>query len=295
MRTTESKELQEALQAPFHPQEIEWRVQESGRKQTGELWCKMIPYLTARAIHDRLDDVMGPENWRVEYTMQGDGPNAGILCHLSLRIGGEWVSKSDGCGYLHSKDEARDEKGGGLSANDAVKGSLSGAIKRAAVVWGVGRMLYKIEAGFGEIVKDRTAGSMRVSLKAKDANGKITREWCSVMPPRLAPEFLPPQPDRQPQPLRAEIPARQPQQLPPRRPANLPKANLQQPGANILPKIRGFEDAEGYRLDALDDDTLGKLLEVFKRNELVDWAGAVADLLSHAGAPSGADQESLPF
>lgn len=121
-----------ALQAYFAPDEIEWRVQQAGEKN-GRPWAIAVPYVTNRAIQSRLDEVVGPENWRNDFR---PGPDGGVMCGISLRVGGEWVTKWDGA-------ENTDVEG--------VKGGLSGAMKRAAVQWGIGRYLYALDETFAHV------------------------------------------------------------------------------------------------------------------------------------------------
>lgn len=136
------------LQAPFGVEDMEWRVQQAGSTQQGKLWAIVVPYITNRAIQQRLDDVCGVDGWKNEYTST---PNdKGTLCGISIRfelptgkakltekgqieeiIGYQWITKWDG---------AED------TDIEAVKGGLSSAMKRAAVQWGIGRYLYKYEA-----------------------------------------------------------------------------------------------------------------------------------------------------
>lgn len=119
------------LQAPFGTEDIEWRVQQCGSTQQGKLWAIVIPYITNRAIQQRLDDVCGVDGWKNEYTST---PNdKGTLCGISILFVDrkEWITKWDG---------AED------TDIEAVKGGLSSAMKRAAVQWGIGRYLYKYEA-----------------------------------------------------------------------------------------------------------------------------------------------------
>ena len=111
----------------FEPNDIEWRLQQCGKGSNGKIWGMALAYVTNRAIMNRLDEVCGPENWKNEYKAAPDG---GILCGLSIKVGDEWVTKWDGA-------ENTDI--------EAVKGGLSGAMKRAAVQWGIGRYLYKLE------------------------------------------------------------------------------------------------------------------------------------------------------
>ena len=105
----------------FESNDIEWRLQQCGKTKEGKIWGMALAYVTNRAIMNRLDEVCGPENWKNEFKAAPDG---GILCGISIKIGDEWVTKWDGA-------ENTDI--------EAVKGGLSGAMKRAAVQWGIGR------------------------------------------------------------------------------------------------------------------------------------------------------------
>jgi len=120
------------LKDPFPTDDIEWRVQRDGMRD-GKAWAIVLAYVTNRAIMDRLDNVCGPENWHNEYVA---GPSGGVLCGISIRVGDDWLTKWDGA------DNTDIEQ---------VKGGLSGAMKRAAVQWGIGRYLYHLEATFANI------------------------------------------------------------------------------------------------------------------------------------------------
>jgi hypothetical protein len=111
------------LAEPFDPSDLEWRPGATNADKTRAL---ALTYITSRAVMDRLDEVVGPENWRDDFK---PGPDGGLICGLSLRIDGEWITKWDGA-------ENTDF--------EAVKGGLSDALKRAAVKWGIGRYLYKL-------------------------------------------------------------------------------------------------------------------------------------------------------
>ena len=111
------------LAAPFNPSDLEWRAGATNQDKTTAL---ALAYITSRAVMDRLDEVISPENWRDEYQPSPDG---GLICGLSLRVNGEWVTKWDGAENTQFEE---------------VKGGLSGAFKRAAVKWGIGRYLYKL-------------------------------------------------------------------------------------------------------------------------------------------------------
>jgi hypothetical protein len=114
----------EALKAEFPREAISWRSQTLTRDGDKAL---ALAYIDARDVMDRLDEVCGPANWKDEYEIHG----AKTLCKISIRIDNEWVWKTDGAGDTQVEAE---------------KGSLSDALKRAAVKWGIGRYLYALPA-----------------------------------------------------------------------------------------------------------------------------------------------------
>lgn len=143
------------LKDPFPATDVEWRIQQSGVKD-GKVWAMCLAYITSRAVMDRLDEVCGPENWRNEYQA---APQGGVMCGLSIKMTDGWVTKWDGA-------ENTDIEG--------VKGGLSGAMKRAAVQWGIGRYLYDLDAGWAQV---REKGMY--SAKTKDGT------WFKWDPPLL--------------------------------------------------------------------------------------------------------------
>lgn len=175
---TENK-LAEELGRPFPATELEWRIQRAGVGSGGDIWAIAVCYVTARAIMDRLDAVVGPTRWRTSYEK---GPAGGVLCGLSILVENEWVTKFDGAD--NSRNKGGDDDGG----NDmAVKGGLSSALKRAAVHWGIGRYLYNIPSKFAK-VSDH--GKERGTTKSKDGS-RVTYRWD---PPDLPEWALPPAP-----------------------------------------------------------------------------------------------------
>ena len=111
------------LQHYFSNADIEWKPVSFTKDRRRAM---AVPYLTNRAIMDRLDLVCGPENWCNQYS---EGPDGGVLCGLSIRIGDEWITKWDGASNTDV---------------EAVKGGLSSSMRRAAVQWGIGRYLYRL-------------------------------------------------------------------------------------------------------------------------------------------------------
>lgn len=118
----EINDLQEKLSVPFLPSEIEWRIGATNKDKTSGI---ALPYITNRAIMNRLDETVGISNWKNEFFIQDKAK----ICGISIRIGDEWITKYDGA------DDTNIE---------ATKGGISNAMKRAAVQWGIGRYLYKL-------------------------------------------------------------------------------------------------------------------------------------------------------
>ncbi len=56
---------------------------------------------------NRLDEVFGIANWRNAYEAD---PQGGKLCRLSVRIGGEWITKVDGEGTSATNRHRRHTK-----------------------------------------------------------------------------------------------------------------------------------------------------------------------------------------
>ena len=121
------------LSEPFPSKDIEWRVQSAGEKNNRP-WARVLAYVTNRAIMDRLDDICGCDGWQNEKPVAG--PQGGVLSGIKIKCGDEWLTKWDGAENTEF---------------EPVKGGLSGAMKRAAVQWGIGRYLYNLEAGYAEI------------------------------------------------------------------------------------------------------------------------------------------------
>lgn len=137
------------LKEPFPFDDLEFRLQSCGEKD-GKFWGLVLAYVTNRAIQNRLDEVVGPENWKNEFTK---GPDGGILCGLSIKINGEWVTKYDGAENTNI---------------EAVKGGLSGAMKRAAATgWGIGRYLYNLKESWAVIAPDGKKGKYTGQTKDK--------------------------------------------------------------------------------------------------------------------------------
>jgi hypothetical protein len=128
---------------PFPPEDIEWRVSRAGTGSKG-LYCKVLAYVTARAIQERLDAVCGPENWRNEEPrlIEFQVGKYAFACGISIRINGEWITKWDVAEPTPERGEFT-----GTSA----KGGFSGATKRAGTQWDIARYLYYLDETSAEV------------------------------------------------------------------------------------------------------------------------------------------------
>lgn len=141
------KEKFEALAAPFPEACISWRV--GSKKTVGDVtYGRALPYLDARDVQNRLDQVLGPENWcNTDQEVATSSRLLAVRCKLMVRINGEWIGKEDGAALEPNSQEAERDM--------SVKGAYSEALKRAAVLWGVGRYLYDYEAPWIALTEDK--------------------------------------------------------------------------------------------------------------------------------------------
>lgn len=135
-------QILEALGQPFPYSDVHWRLQ---YVDTTKLEGFAVPYLDARAVEDRFDQVIGQKNWNDSYeswhtytetVTERDKTTVkeirSQLCTIYVynEERKEWLGKTDGA-------ENTDI--------ESIKGGLSDSFKRAAVKWNVGRYMYKME------------------------------------------------------------------------------------------------------------------------------------------------------
>jgi len=144
------------LKKPFSELDIEWRIGRCGMKND-EPWAMALAYITARAIHDRLDEVCEPHKWQLRYREHlGE-----TVCEIGIKFDNEWIWKS----------------GGGAHTDfEPFKGGLSSAEKRAGVPWGIGRYLYKLPETFVKCSLIKTNGWKYAKGKKSDKS-EYTFYW----------------------------------------------------------------------------------------------------------------------
>jgi hypothetical protein len=120
-------EAQAILRALSRPIERD-RVKVKEVKDARGKIIRREPYVTARTVMNRLDDVMGPENWWDDYIPRENS----VICLLTIKLpDGSTLTKSDAGGYANCPDTGDGEKGG-----------FSDAFKRAGVKFGIAREIY---------------------------------------------------------------------------------------------------------------------------------------------------------
>jgi hypothetical protein len=139
-------QLLERLSAPFTPEQVKWRIGSTNKKANERKNIskatagRALAYVDSRDIMKRLDDEVGPGNWRDEL-VHSEGR---WICTIYLRLPlepyhlGEW-------GWVGKTDAA------GETDVEPAKGGASDAFKRAAVKWGPGRSLYDLDSPWVEL------------------------------------------------------------------------------------------------------------------------------------------------
>ncbi|MBL8055954.1 MAG: SWIM zinc finger family protein [Anaerolineales bacterium] len=125
--------LVQRLRAPFPASQVSWKPQTISKDKARAM---AVAYIDARDVMDRLDEVVGAFNWQVEHR-EAAGQ---LITGLGLRHpqDGQWRWKWD-VGFVGGSDSDNDDE-----QMKAVKGTASDGLKRAAVLWGVGRYLYSL-------------------------------------------------------------------------------------------------------------------------------------------------------
>ena len=123
-----------ALASPFNDEDVKWKPQITTKgkdkqaiMRNGQQVAGCTAHIDARAVMNRLDEVVGVGSWSDSYQVLPNGRN--VQCTLTV------------CGV--SKSDVGEPNDGGFA--DSMKAAYSDALKRAAVKFGIGRYLYDME------------------------------------------------------------------------------------------------------------------------------------------------------
>lgn len=181
------------LRKPLSTDQIDFRIQSINKGG----YATILAYKDARVDMQRLDEVVGPLNWKREHI------NSNRNCVVSIWNDKtkQWVSKEDT---------------GTESFTEAEKGLASDSFKRACFNWGIGRELYdypvisvKLEQKEWQEVNGKPRQTYELRLRewewhsefdkegdlcylgGRDQNGKIRYEWRNLkLVADLAERFL---------------------------------------------------------------------------------------------------------
>jgi len=120
-----SREIAQALAAPFDPKDLKTRPGRAGMTFT---------YADARAVAQRLDDVLTIVGWQFEVSV-ADAARGVVKGSLAIVVEGKTVIHED-FGYPNSTQD-----------DEPLKSAASDALRRCAAQVGVGRSLYSPEKG----------------------------------------------------------------------------------------------------------------------------------------------------
>lgn len=114
------------------PMEYEIKPKAVAKRGSGFV-ALALGYISRVHVQDRLDSVLGPGGWQVEFRTVDSGAKI-VECRLSICRNGMWIAKAD-VGSPQGED-----------VGDEWKGAYSDAFKRAATMFGIGRFLYTEKA-----------------------------------------------------------------------------------------------------------------------------------------------------
>ena len=163
------KSVAQLLADPFDSNEVKFKPQSAKGNR-----ALALAYVNSRAIQERLDSVLGIENWMDEYEIL---PEGSVVCKLRLKVPDGWVTKSD----VGSPSEQPD-------AGDRLKAAFSDALKRAAVKFGIGRYLYRLPAVWADYDAAKRQFTRTPELPAWARSKSSAREAAATaLPPASLP------------------------------------------------------------------------------------------------------------
>ena len=177
----------DSLAQPFPPGEVQWRIEALSKDKRRAL---VVPYVDARTVLDRLDEALGAEGWQDSYeVLSSESGNYAVKCRLSL------VKPHSGPASAGTQLEVSKED---VGEGESLKAAFSDALKRAAVKFGVGRYLYRLDKQW----VDYDPQSERFEAPKAEGSGRVVAgaiEQSIEQDPVVASEAPPPEVQPQPQ------------------------------------------------------------------------------------------------
>ena len=151
-----TKEIAAALAAPFDAKDLKQRPGRAGL---------VFTYADARAVAQRLDDVLGLAGWQFEVKV-ADPARSVVHGSLAIVVDGKTSIRED-FGYPNSAQD-----------DEPLKSAASDALRRCAAQIGVGRSLYSPEKGQGgiQVPPTRLAPASVAEIAPVGASGVPTDE-----------------------------------------------------------------------------------------------------------------------
>lgn len=165
------EEIINRLREPFTNKDVEWKIQVTTHDKARGM---AVAYLDARAVQRRLDEVVGPFNWKNVYSLWHDNSQ---ICGISIfnPERNEWVTKFDGAEN---------------SDIEPIKGGLSDSFKRAASAWGVGRYLYEMDGIWVDVENKGKSSAIKQNQQNKleaEYNAAVIRIFGSAPKQQTSP------------------------------------------------------------------------------------------------------------
>ena len=162
----------------FSVEDVSWKILQNSWND-GKPYALMTPFVNASAIQERLDSVLGWENWKTEYEVKESGSYKYVVCILSCRTEkGEWISKQNVCEITEKKEESN-------APDNPIKSAYSGAFKRVALEFGIGRYLKNIKKFSPRCCEEFPEGEIAIKCfdkRAINKNGKQGKSFYAIVP-----------------------------------------------------------------------------------------------------------------
>ena len=135
--------------------DVLWKVQATGTKANGDLWCLWVAYADARIYGERLDAWVGEFAWSDALKTIDVAGKPGVECAVTIALAmlpnDSDLKRERLSGEIERHGWAEIDVGG----QQQVKGAESDSFKRAGSKCGIGRNLYRLPKLFSVGIKGK--------------------------------------------------------------------------------------------------------------------------------------------